>query len=93
MVVIRLSRGGSRGRPFYHIVVTDSRNARDGQPIERLGHYNPIATKSQVPINLNLERLNYWKGCGAKLSETVSGLVKKFLETNAQTAAEGATAV
>jgi len=84
MVVIRLSRGGSKGRPFYDVVVTDSRNARDGQPLERLGYYNPIANSKQVAIHMNLERLNYWKSQGAQASATVANLLKKFLKTNPQ---------
>lgn len=87
MVVIRLSRGGSKGRPFYDVVVTDNRNARDGQPIERLGYYNPIATSTQVAIHLNIERINYWKNQGAQASLTVSNLVKKFLKMNPQAVA------
>ena len=87
MVVIRLSRGGSKGRPFYDVVVTDSRNARDGEPIERVGYHNPIATPTQVAIYLDIERINYWKSQGAKLSVTVSNLVKKFLKTNPQAVA------
>ena len=84
MVVIRLSRGGSKSRPFYHVVVTDSRNARDSQPIESLGYFNPIATSAQTPIHLNVERINYWKSQGAQASLTVSNLLKKFLKTNPQ---------
>ena len=87
MVVIRLSRGGSKGRAFYDVVVTDSRNARDGEPIERLGYYNPIANSRQVAIQLNVARLNYWVSHGAQLSLTVSRLLKKFLKENPQTAA------
>ena len=87
MVIIRLSRGGSKGRPFYDVVVTDSRNARDGQPIERLGYFNPIATKAQVPVHLNIERINYWKSQGAQSSLTVTNLIKNFLKTNPETIA------
>jgi small subunit ribosomal protein S16 len=87
MVVIRLSRGGSKGRPFYDVVVTDSRNARDGQPIERVGYFNPIATSTQVAIHLDLARVNHWKSHGAQMSLTVSRLLKKFLKENPQTAA------
>lgn len=84
MVVIRLSRGGSKGRPFYDVVVIDSREARDSQPIERIGHYNPIATPAQVSIHFNLERFNYWKSQGAQPSVTVKNLIKKFLKAAPQ---------
>lgn len=76
MVVIRLARGGSKKRPFYHIVVADSRSPRDGKRIEVLGFYNPIATGQELRIKLDLERLAYWTGEGAQLSERVAKLVK-----------------
>lgn len=87
MVVIRLARRGSKSRPFYDVVVTDSRNARDGQPIERVGYYNPIATSTQVAIHLDIARVNDWKSKGAKFSLTASNLVKKFLKMNPQAVA------
>ena len=77
MVVIRLARGGSKKRPFYNIVVTDSRNPRDGRFIERLGYYNPMAAGQAVRLNVNQERLAYWQSQGAQLSETVARLVKE----------------
>jgi small subunit ribosomal protein S16 len=77
MVVIRLARGGAKKRPFYNIVVADSRNRRDGRFIERVGFYNPIANESQEALRLSLERVNHWKLKGAKLSDTVAGLVKR----------------
>ena len=76
MVTIRLSRGGAKKRPFYHIVVTDSRNRRDGRYIERLGFFNPIATGGEQELDLNLERADYWLEQGAKASERVAGLIK-----------------
>lgn len=78
MVSIRLSRGGAKKRPFYHIVVTDSRNRRDGRSIERLGFFNPIANANEAPIRLDLTRTQYWLGVGAKPSETVAKLIKQY---------------
>lgn len=78
MVSIRLSRGGAKKRPFYHIVVTDSRNRRDGRFIERLGFFNPIAKDKEEPLRLNLARAKYWLGVGAQPSERVSKLIKDY---------------
>jgi len=75
MVKIRLSRGGAKKRPFYHIVVTDSRNKRDGRKIERVGFFNPVARGQEERLRVDLERVDYWKGVGAKLSERVQNLV------------------
>lgn len=80
MVSIRLSRGGAKKRPFYHIVVTDSRNKRDGRFIERLGFFNPIANTKEEPLRLNLERTNYWMGVGAQPSERVAKLIKDYIK-------------
>lgn len=77
MVVIRLSRGGSKNRPFYNVVVTDSRNRRDGRFIERVGFYNPVAVEGTESLRLNLDRLNYWTSVGAQVSDRVATLVKK----------------
>ena len=77
MVVIRLARGGAKNRPFYNVVVADSRNRRDGRFIERVGFYSPTATEGQEELRLSLDRVEYWKSKGAQLSPTVSGLVKK----------------
>lgn len=74
MVTIRLSRGGAKHRPFYNIVVADSRNRRDGRFIERIGFYNPVASGNSETLRVNRERLAYWQGVGAQLSETVSRL-------------------
>jgi len=76
MVVIRLSRGGTKKRPFYNILVTDSRKPRDSGYIERLGFYNPIAKGGEVALKIEDERLKYWLGCGAKPSERVAFLLK-----------------
>lgn len=77
MVVIRLARGGSKHRPFYHVVVADSRSRRDGRFIERVGFYNPVANDKQERIRLNADRLNHWIGQGAQLSDAVSKLVQE----------------
>ena len=77
MVVIRLARGGAKKRPFYNIVVTDSRNRRDGRFIERVGFYNPIATANEEGLRLSLDRISFWQERGAQLSDTVAGLVKR----------------
>ncbi len=77
MVVIRLARGGAKKRPFYNIVVADSRSRRDGRFIERVGFYNPIATANEEGLRLALDRITFWQERGAKLSDTVSGLVKR----------------
>ncbi len=76
MVTIRLSRGGAKKRPFYHIVVTDSRNRRDGRAIERLGFFNPVAKPSEEKLRLDLERADYWISQGAKPSDRVAHLLK-----------------
>lgn len=77
MVVIRLARGGAKDRPFYNVVVADSRNRRDGRFIERVGFYNPVAPEGAEGLRINMERVAYWQGNGAQLSDTVARLVKK----------------
>jgi small subunit ribosomal protein S16 len=77
MVKIRLSRGGAKGRPFYHIIVTDERNARDGRNIERVGFYNPIASGKDVRLQLDTSRVQEWVSKGAQLSDKVRWLVKE----------------
>lgn len=84
MVTIRLTRGGAKKKPFYHLVVTDSRNARDGRYIERVGFFNPVARGKEVRLNVNQERVDYWVSTGAQLSDRVKQLVK---EAAAQAAA------
>jgi small subunit ribosomal protein S16 len=76
MVSIRLSRGGAKNRPFYHIVVTDSRNSRDGRYIERLGFFNPVARGNEERLRLDAERIEYWKSNGAQPSDRVARLIK-----------------
>jgi len=78
MVVIRLARGGANKRPFYHVVVADSRRSRDGRFIERLGFYDPKAPEGRESLRVNLERVDHWKAQGAQLSPTVVRLVKQF---------------
>ena len=77
MVKIRLSRGGAKRLPFYHIVVTDSRNRRDGRNIERLGYFNPMARGQEVRLNVNLERVDHWLNVGAQTSERVGHLISE----------------
>ncbi|MDO5054300.1 30S ribosomal protein S16 [Pasteurella oralis] len=77
MVTIRLSRGGAKKRPFYQIVVADSRSPRDGRFIERVGFFNPLATGKAERLRLDLERVNAWLEKGASLSDRVSALVKE----------------
>lgn len=77
MVVIRLTRGGAKKRPFYHIVVAHKQNRRDGQFIERLGYFNPIAASNEMALTLATERIDFWKQQGAALSPTVARLVKQ----------------
>jgi small subunit ribosomal protein S16 len=76
MVVIRLARGGSKKRPFYSIVVTDKRNRRDSNFVERLGYYNPRAVATEQAVRVAQDRLTYWTGVGAELSPTVKRLLK-----------------
>jgi small subunit ribosomal protein S16 len=77
MVKIRLSRGGAKGRPFYHIVVADERKARDGRNIERVGFYNPIASGKDVRLQLDAERVKAWVAKGAQMTDKVRLLMKE----------------
>ena len=76
MVIIRLSRGGSKKTPFYNVVVADSRNRRDGRFIERIGFYNPMAKIGTEALRIDNERVTHWKGHGALLTDSVNRLVK-----------------
>ncbi len=76
MVTIRLARGGSKKRPFYHLTVTDHRNARNGRFIERVGFFNPIARGQEERLRVDNDRIEYWQGQGAQLSQRVAKLVK-----------------
>ena len=77
MVKIRLTRGGAKKRPFYHIIVTDSRSARDGRNIERLGYYNPVASGAEKRIELTTARVDHWVGQGAQMTDKVRNLYKE----------------
>ncbi|WP_336367137.1 30S ribosomal protein S16 [Marinobacter sp. C2H3] len=76
MVTIRLARGGSKKRPFYHLTVTDSRNARDGRFIERVGFFNPIARGQEERLRVDRDRVNFWLQNGAQASDRVAQLLK-----------------
>ena len=76
MVVIRLARGGAKKRPFYNIVVADSRNARDGRFIERVGFFNPLARGQEETLRLDLDRVEHWVSNGAAATERVAKLIK-----------------
>ncbi|MEX2480785.1 MAG: 30S ribosomal protein S16 [Gammaproteobacteria bacterium] len=76
MVTIRLSRGGAKKRPFYHIVVADRRCKRDGRHLERVGFFNPLATGQEEPFRVNQERYDYWLSVGAQPSDRVARLLK-----------------
>ena len=76
MVSIRLSRAGAKKRPFYHLVVTDSRNRRDGRYIERVGYFNPVGKEQEENLRIDVERVDYWIGQGAQPSERVASLLK-----------------
>lgn len=76
MVTIRLARGGSKKRPFYHLTVTNSRSARNGRFIERIGFFNPIARGQEEKLRIDSERLGYWLSTGAQVSERVGKLIK-----------------
>jgi small subunit ribosomal protein S16 len=77
MVTIRMSRSGAKKRPFYHIVVTDSRNRRDGRYIERIGFFNPVATGGEVRLRIDAERAEHWASQGALVSDRVAHLLKE----------------
>ena len=77
MVSIRLSRAGAKKRPFYHLVVTDSRNRRDGRNIERIGYFNPVGRDHEENLRVDLERADFWIGKGAQPSDRVASLLKK----------------
>lgn len=88
MVTIRLARSGAKKRPFYHVTVTDSRTARDGRFIERVGFFNPVARGREERLRLDRERIAHWQGQGAKLSERVAKLLaEKPADDGADTAA------
>ncbi len=90
MVTIRLSRGGSKKRPFYHVTVADSQRSRDGRFIERLGFFNPIAQGAEEKMRLDIERFDYWVRQGAQPSDRVAKLVKDHKKAAAATTEEAA---
>jgi small subunit ribosomal protein S16 len=81
MVIIRLARGGAKKRPFFNMVVADSRDARDGKFIERVGFYNPRAAEGEESLRVKLDRVTYWQSKGAQPSDTVKKLIKQFGST------------
>ncbi|GAB4115735.1 MAG: 30S ribosomal protein S16 [Rubrivivax sp.] len=87
MVVIRLARGGSKKRPFYNIVVADSRERRDGRFIERVGFYNPVAAGAAEKLRVAQDRVSHWTGVGAQMSPTVARLVGEAKKAAAPAAA------
>lgn len=89
MVSIRLSRGGAKKRPFYHIVVTDQRNRRDGRYIERLGFFNPVAVGREEKLRVDIDRIDYWVGHGAQPSERVASLLKSYRDSAAKISEAG----
>ncbi|UCE30906.1 MAG: 30S ribosomal protein S16 [Burkholderiales bacterium] len=90
MVVIRLSRGGAKKRPFYNIVAADKRERRDGRFIERLGFFNPVAGEGEEGIRIALDRIGYWKQNGAQLSPAVERLLRQFEKRQQQQAGAAA---
>jgi len=77
MVTIRLSRGGSKKNPYYYVTVTDSRNANTGRFIERVGFFNPSARGQEEKLRIDLERVKFWQGQGAQISDRVGSLLKQ----------------
>lgn len=86
MVSIRLSRGGAKNRPFYHVVVTDSRNSRDGRYIERIGFFNPVARGNEERLRLDIARVEHWQANGAQPSDRVAQLIKDAKKAEATAA-------
>lgn len=83
MVKIRLTRGGAKKRPFYHIIVTDSRSARDGRNIERVGYFNPVASGNEKRVEMDVERISHWIGNGAQMTDKVGALFKEAKKAQA----------
>lgn len=92
MVKIRLTRGGAKKRPFYHIIVTDSRSARDGRNIERVGYYNPVAAGNDKRVELNVERVQHWIARGAQMTDKVANLYREAAKADTSAPAEAAAA-
>ena len=77
MVTIRLARGGAKKRPYYRIIVADRRRALNGNNIERIGFYNPLASEKEVKLKVDMERVQYWLSKGAKPTDRVADLLKQ----------------
>jgi small subunit ribosomal protein S16 len=73
--------GGSKKRPFYHVVAADKRCPRDGRYLERIGYFNPLAKGQAVRLKITRERVDYWLSVGAQLSSRVKSLVKEWDKT------------
>jgi small subunit ribosomal protein S16 len=84
MVSIRLARSGAKKRPFYHLVAADSRRARGGRYIERLGYYNPIAVEGETGLRVDLERVDHWVSVGGQMSDRARRLVEAYRKTATQ---------
>jgi len=78
MVVIRLARAGAKKSPFYHMVVTDSRKRRDSSYVEEIGYFNPVARGQEKKLHMDLDKIAYWHGVGAQMSDRVKALVKTY---------------
>jgi small subunit ribosomal protein S16 len=78
MVIIRLARGGAHKRPYFHMVETDSRSRRDGNFIERVGFFNPVAAGNEEKLRISMDRVEYWRSNGAQVSPRVARLIKEF---------------
>jgi small subunit ribosomal protein S16 len=83
MVSIRLSRAGAKKRPFYHLVVTDNRNRRDGRYLERVGYFNPVGKDHEVNLQIDVDRVDHWLAQGARPSERVAALLKSYRKASA----------
>lgn len=80
MVIIRLARAGAKKRPFYHVVVTDSRRRRDSNAIESVGYFNPVARGQEIRLHMNVEKITHWQSQGAQFSDRVLSLYKEFVK-------------
>lgn len=87
MVMIRLARAGTTNHPFYHVIVADKRNARDGRNIERIGYFNPLPRGKDVALQIDLARVDHWVAVGAQTSDKVAALIKRFRSESASQAA------
>jgi small subunit ribosomal protein S16 len=83
MVIIRLARGGAHKRPFFHMVATDSRSRRDGNFIEKVGFFNPVAAAQEAKLQVAMDRVDYWRSKGAQMSPRVQRLIKEFASQKA----------